>query len=139
MRNSEKATAKTDPQLLRRARAMLTIRTIAVLYAGYMLYQVISAYAAGGKDAPGVKVLLAAIFLLGGGAAALAVWSVFLYRRDKRRALLDGMEEPNGAAGEAPEEAAGEAPEEAAGEAPEEAAGEAPEEASGEAPDVKDE
>ena len=57
---------QNDPSSSNAAR-IVSVSGLAVFVLGYMLWEIVSAYIAGGSDAPTVGILIAAILVLGGG------------------------------------------------------------------------
>ena len=61
----------------------LALHLIGSGFALYFYYRIVSAYLAGGPDAPGPVFLIVMGILLIGGAIAVALMSIWLYKQEK--------------------------------------------------------
>lgn len=65
---------------------MVTMYGAVIAVVLYMLWQIISAYRAGGEEAPTLTVLIVACVLLGGGCVFIACLAVRLWKQAKEDA-----------------------------------------------------
>lgn len=69
----------------RNPRAMLSMTGIVILAVGYMYWQFLKGYLAGGPDAPSLATVIAGGVLLGGGCIVVAYMAVRIYRQSKKK------------------------------------------------------
>lgn len=63
-------------------------RLAAVAVVLYWLYEIVTAYLAGGPDAPSLTLLLVAIAVLGGGGLAVVLLTLKSWKRAKKDAVM---------------------------------------------------
>lgn len=65
--------------------AMLSMTGIVILAVGYMYWQFLKGYLAGGPDAPSLATVIVGGVLLGGGCIVVAYMAVRIYRQSKKK------------------------------------------------------
>ena len=73
---------KKEPQP-RNMQTTLMIRLLAIGYVLYMLYKIVTAYVAGGEDAPALWLLILSIVVLGGGSVGVGILTWKDYKAHK--------------------------------------------------------